>query len=140
MFPIYLLPLVGAFIGATAAYLPILLGTRRLPRAVDHILSEHEASSLLEEELDQLVLTFQQEIPMAATFLKGSLLEKLKDKARMRLMGLFPKIKKRINEKLTTTILPKVRAEAGRALLMGAMVGVLLSLVVVAIYCFFVIL
>ncbi len=115
--------LLGIFIGALSAYIPIFIASKRLPQAVDHMLSEKEAELLLDEELDQLILTFQQEIPMASTFLKGALLDRLKLRARGRLMGLFPKVKNRINKKLTSTILPKFRSEAGKAVWLGALIG-----------------
>lgn len=118
---------LGTLIGALSAYIPIYVGCKRLPRAVDQMITENEAETLLDEELDQLILTFQQEIPMASTFLKGALLDRLKARARTRLMGLFPKIKNRINTKLAQTIIPKVKSEANKAVLIGACTGFLLS-------------
>jgi hypothetical protein len=134
MCSIIYLSLVSAIIGALAAYIPIILGCRRLPNAVDQMISENEAESLLDEELDQLILTFQQEIPMASTFLKGSLLDRLKMKARTRLMGLFPKIKNRFNYKLAHTLLPKIKNEARKAALMGAAIGLIGSMIASLLY------
>lgn len=132
---IFYLSTLGLLIGSIAAYLPIILGSRRLPRAVDQMISDQDAENLLNEELDQLILTFQQEIPMASTFLKGALLERLKMRAHARLMGLFPKIKNRINNKLSNTILPKIKSEARKAALMGGCIGLFISLIISLLYC-----
>lgn len=131
---IYLI-ILGMFIGGLSAYLPIYFGCKRLPNAVDHMISENEAEALLNEELDQLILTFQQEIPMASTFLKGALLDRLKMKAKSRLMGLFPKIKNRFNHKLSNTILPKVQSEAKKAALMGILIGFIISAAATVLNC-----
>lgn len=135
MCSIIFLPFLGVIIGALAAYLPIYFGCKRLPNAVDHMITESEAEALLDEELDQLILTFQQEIPMASTFLKGALLDRLKLRARARLMGLFPKIKNRFNHKLSDTILPKVKSEAKKAALLGALIGLIISASAYVLYC-----
>lgn len=52
---------------------------------------------MLDEQVDQLVAAFQEEIPMAGMFLKGKMLEKLRGKADQKLAGLFPKVKNKIN-------------------------------------------
>lgn len=128
--------LLGLIIGAVSAYLPIMMALKKLPNAVDQMVTEQEAESLLNEELDQLILTFQQEIPMASTFLKGSLLDRLKSKARSRLMGLFPKIKNRFNYKLSHTLFPKIQSEAKKAAAGGALIGLMIALPASLLYSF----
>lgn len=56
---------------------------------------EKKGESLLEEKVGDVLNAFKQEIPMGSTFLRGTLEEKLKQKALTLVRKIIPELKKR---------------------------------------------
>lgn len=114
-----LIPLYGALTGWCAVYLPlsyvrysrkkraILKGVAAsLPKSVemshglesklDNDIFNAEIDVLIDAKLDDLVLVFKQQIPMASTFLVGNLVEKLKGSAKGEIIKMIPGIKDKL--------------------------------------------
>ncbi|MEC7838531.1 MAG: hypothetical protein VX777_00675 [Chlamydiota bacterium] len=117
---IYLwLPLYCAFVGVLSTLLPLIYflysesgihyfrdGCARIFRDVnfaataekklDNDVFDAEIEELLDQKLDDLVLVFKRQIPMAGTFLVGGLVEKLKKSAKAEILKMVPEIKNRL--------------------------------------------
>jgi K+-sensing histidine kinase KdpD len=89
--------LIGAISGLLTAVIGICL--------VNYFFTQNRFDSLLDEQLNELVLTFQSEIPMAGTFLKGKLADNLKARAKEKLLRVVPKLKKKMAVELMWKIL-----------------------------------
>lgn len=77
-----------------------------------------DINDALEEQLDQLVLAFQQQIPMAGMFLKGKLLEKLRNQAKTEMIQSFPK--------MVTKVINKIKI---KMILFGFLFGLLIGVI-----------
>lgn len=107
--------LIGAISGLSTAVIGICI--------VNYFFTPSRFDSLLDEQLDELVLTFQSEIPMAGTFLKGKLADNLKGRAKEKLLAVVPKLKKKMAVELVWKIL-----FAGAFI--GFIVGLLFNLII----------
>ena len=63
---------------------------------MDNDLFDAEIDKAIDEKLDSLVLVLKKQIPMASTFLVGSINEKLKSHAKGEMLKLIPEVKQRL--------------------------------------------
>jgi hypothetical protein len=117
-----LVPLYGALIGWFAVYLPFsylryskrkeavikeaaasLFKTAEISKMVesklDNDLFDAEIEELIDQKLDDLVIVFKQQIPMASTFLVGNLVEKLKASAKNEIIKMVPDMKGKLMQR-----------------------------------------
>jgi hypothetical protein len=71
-----------------------------LSSKLDTDLLDDEVEAVVDKKLDDLVLIFKQQIPMASAFLSGSLVGKLKSSAKVELLKDVPELKKRFIERM----------------------------------------
>lgn len=111
--------LYGAIIGFIAVYLPILIlrlsrkkelfirqicssliETADLNEAIHKKVEngefDAELEGMIDRKLDDLVLVFKRQIPMASTFLTGTLVVKLKASAKEEIVKMIPEIKEKL--------------------------------------------
>lgn len=79
--------LTGVFVGIMGLFLAQILLNRR------------NLKPLLDQQLDELVETFQKEIPMASMFLKGKMVDTLKGRAEDKILGGLPGAKRTLFKK-----------------------------------------
>jgi len=113
------IPLYCGLVGVLSAFLPLAYliysksGLRHLREGCSRIFSDvnfaaiaekkldndvfdAEFEELLDHKLDDLVLVFKRQIPMAGTFLVGGLVSKLKHSAKEEILKMLPEIKNRL--------------------------------------------
>lgn len=61
---------------------------------------EQEVEDTIDEKLDDLVIVFKKQIPMASTFLVGPLAEKLKGSAKVEIMKIVPDLKDKVMKRV----------------------------------------
>ncbi len=61
---------------------------------------QHDIDEILDRHLNDLVLIFKQQIPMAELFLSGNLITKLKGQAKNELMKMMPELKEKVMERM----------------------------------------
>ncbi|MEM1282526.1 MAG: hypothetical protein AAGG81_03130 [Chlamydiota bacterium] len=66
-----------------------------LEQQIDKEIFESEVEEVIDDKLDDLVLVFKQQIPMASTFLVGSFVEKLKKSAKLEILKIVPDIREK---------------------------------------------
>ncbi len=122
--PTYLwIPLYSAFVGMLSMFLPLAFifysakGFQFFRRVcsgffadvdfeeivedkLDNDVFDAEVELLLDQKLDDLVLVFKREIPMAGTFLVGGLVQKLKRSAKGEILKMVPEIKQRLLQRM----------------------------------------
>lgn len=79
-------------------YFPKKMIEEVVAEKVEKALSDCEVEELIDKKLEVLVIVFKQKIPMAATFLVGGLLEKLKSSAKIELLKIAPELKEHCKE------------------------------------------
>lgn len=117
---------------------------------IDSSLVEREAEAMVDQKLDDLVVVFKQQIPMASTFLVGSLADKLKNSAKVELMKILPDARQRFKESLRNQgfesffiakfvedlTWPHCRSQVIRIALIACAIGALLGVIQVGwMYC-----
>jgi len=63
---------------------------------LDNDVFDAEVELLIDKKLDDLVLVFKQQIPMASTFLVGGLVDKLKAKSKAEIIKMVPDLKRNL--------------------------------------------
>jgi len=71
-----------------------------------------EIDALIDRKLDDLVSVFKRQIPMASTFLTGSLLVKLKASAKVEIVKMIPEIKEKLLLRIKHSFKPDRLLEA----------------------------
>ena len=71
---------------------------------------ESKADSLIEEKVDEVIGALKAEIPMADMFLRGSLDDKLRKKAKGLLANLLPALVKKSGSKADWVVVPWIIA------------------------------
>lgn len=61
---------------------------------------ENEVEEVIDDKLDDLVLVFKQQIPMASTFLVGPLVDKLKKSAKLEILKIVPDIREKLMKRM----------------------------------------
>jgi hypothetical protein len=118
---LYLLPLVDFFIGFLISYVMARFIVSTAKRRLHNYLAdtgnnplvqkqiremiqksalEEEIEWFLEKQVDDFVVLIKRQIPMAGSFLQGSLLERLKGMAREEIGKMLPPLKERVEQKV----------------------------------------
>lgn len=86
---------------------------------------EEKVKGLLDEKIDDVILTMRAEIPMGSTFIRGALLDKLRNKASESVKKIIPRISPTEGGKASLLVIPWVIAllVAGATLLMLGWIG-----------------